>query len=561
VIFLHPLMLLGLAAAAIPALLHLFQRRTPPEADFPPLRYLTEAERRSARRLRLRHLLLLVLRTALIVLLVLAAARPLVPTHAPAGGGAHPATALALVLDNSLSSGAVVGGQVTLDRLKAAARGVLDRAGPADRLWLVLADGVVRAGSREELRAAVDSAPVEPRHLALVAAAREALRVVDAEPVSVREVLVISDLQRSALGSGRVAVPAGPRVLALAPADRVPENRGIASAIVTGSGVAVTVAGTPNAGTAPVTLRIRGHDVARALAAPGATVTLPLATPGPGWWTGEVVLAPDELRGDDRRDVAWHTVPAARVHATPTAGPFVTAALSVLGVARRVTNGDDVAIGDRPGAGAAIVLPPADPARIGEMNRALAARGVGWQVGSAGPPGPLESEVVPALTGVSVVRRYRLSGTDSATVLARVNEEPWAVATDGIVLLGSRLDTSWTALPTSPAFVPFLDALVNRFVRGEIAVVERDGAPHMEFATVGTDTIGVTVYGPDARESDLTPAAPDLVRAALGAEVLRPADFAAAAFAGTGHADLAGLLLGIALFVALVELGVATLTR
>ena len=39
-IFLHPLLLLGLAAAAIPALLHLFERRRPPEAVFPPVRYL-----------------------------------------------------------------------------------------------------------------------------------------------------------------------------------------------------------------------------------------------------------------------------------------------------------------------------------------------------------------------------------------------------------------------------------------------------------------------------------------------------------------------------------------
>src|SRR5205823_603549 len=73
VTFLHPLALVGLAAAAIPALLHLLERRVPPEAEFPPLRYLSEAERQNARRLKLRHLLLLLLRTALIVLLVLAA--------------------------------------------------------------------------------------------------------------------------------------------------------------------------------------------------------------------------------------------------------------------------------------------------------------------------------------------------------------------------------------------------------------------------------------------------------------------------------------------------------
>ena len=77
--FLHPLALLGLAAAAIPALLHLLQRRIPPELDFPPVRYLSAAERESARRLKLRHLLLMILRTALITVIVLAAARPLIP--------------------------------------------------------------------------------------------------------------------------------------------------------------------------------------------------------------------------------------------------------------------------------------------------------------------------------------------------------------------------------------------------------------------------------------------------------------------------------------------------
>src|SRR5256886_11304306 len=50
VTFLHPLAFVGLAAAAIPALLHLLERRVPPEAEFPPLRYLSEAERQNARR-------------------------------------------------------------------------------------------------------------------------------------------------------------------------------------------------------------------------------------------------------------------------------------------------------------------------------------------------------------------------------------------------------------------------------------------------------------------------------------------------------------------------------
>jgi len=137
VTFLHPLALLGLAAAAIPALLHLLERRTPPEAEFPPLRYLRDAERQSARRLRLRHLLLLILRTALVAVIVLAAARPILPTGGGGGSGTgsgavHAPTALAVVLDNSLSASAVVDGRPVLDRLKALARASLAQAAPGD---------------------------------------------------------------------------------------------------------------------------------------------------------------------------------------------------------------------------------------------------------------------------------------------------------------------------------------------------------------------------------------------------------------------------------------------
>jgi hypothetical protein len=558
VIFLHPLALVGLAAAAIPALLHLFQRRQPPEADFPALRYLSEAERKSARRMRLRHLLLLLLRTALIVTVILAAARPLVPSHA--SGATHPPSALVIVLDNSLSSGAVVGGQVTLDRLKAAARAVLRRASPDDRLWLVLADGIVRGGAQDELLAALNSAPADPRRLDLVSAVTRAVRVAAAAPAPLREVHVISDLQRTALASGRVAVPAGIRMLALAPRP-APQNRGLAAPHVAGGSVTVTVVGTPGTTPAPVTLRVRGRNVARGLAAPGAAVTLPLADPGPGWWVGELTLDPDELRSDDRRLVVWHSVPPARVHADPAAGPFAAAAIAVLQAAHRVRDGAEVTLADRPGAGASVVIPPADPALLGQVNRALQARGVGWHFGSAGSPGPVTSALLPSLDSARVMRRQRLEGSDSGVVLAGVNGEPWAIVSGGVVLVGSRFDTTWTTLPTTPAFVPLIDALVNRFSRGETPVTEHEGAARVEFQRLGADTVGATVYGPDARESDLTPADPALVRQMLGAELVSDGDFGSAAFAGLRRADLSGVLLVLALLLALGELAAATLAH
>lgn len=557
-IFLHPLALLGLAGAAIPALLHLFQRRTPPEAEFPPLRYLSEAERRSARRLRLRHLLLLLLRTALIIAVVVAAARPLVPTRTPGAG--HAPTALALVLDNSLSSGAVAGGQLTLDRLKAAARAVLSRATPDDRLWLVLADGLARAGSRDALLGAVDSAIAEPRRLDLVLATGRAARLVDAEPIPEHAVVVVSDLQRTALTDGRGDVPSTVRVTALAPS-RAPENRGIVGATVTTGAVVVTLGGTPAAGPTPVTLRMRNREVARALAGVGSTVNLPFPATGSGWWVGEVSLEPDELRADDRRMVVWRAVDPARVRAGPGSGPYVNAALTAMLAGGRVREGSDVSIDERPGAAASIVQPPADAALTGEVNRALAARGSPWRFGPAGTPGMLVSDAATGLDGIAVQRRLRLLGADSGLVLARVNGEPWAVASNGMVLLGSRLDTTWTALPIVPAFVPFLDALVNRFVRSADPITTAEGEPRVAFTLQGPDTVGATVFGPDPRESDLAQATPSEIAAAISARVQDAGDLAGVAFAGAGRADATGLILLIALLLALAELAVATIAR
>jgi len=581
VTFLHPLALVGLAAAAIPALLHLLERRVPPEAEFPPLRYLSEAERQNARRLKLRHLLLLLLRTALIALIVLAAARPLFPTQA-SGGSLHEPTALAVILDNSPSSGLVVDGRPVLERLKAMARGSLARATASDRLWLVLADGVARAGTREALLATVDSAGVSARRLDLRAAVGAATRLVDAEPLPAREVHVVSDLQRTTLGSGRAAVPRGVRVLALAPPSHGAANRGVGTVRVTDGAAAVGIVGTPGAGreggAAPVTLRIGGREVGRALATPGSTVSITLPSLGPGWWVGEVVLDADELRADDRRLLVWRVAPPARVAAPPSAGggPFVAAALAVLEEGKRVRGGGeggiDVAIGDRPQAGTrvSVVVPPAEPALIGQVNRALAARGGRWRFAEAGTPGAIAGLAVPGISGVQVTRRYRIEtvtgdvgrgmGNDT-TVLATLNSEPWLVRDGNVLLLGSRLDTAWTALPATPAFVPFVDALVNRLARGEAPVTEVEGDPRVEFRTRGADTIGAMVYGLDPRESDLTPAPPALVRDVLGADVLDGTAFAAARFAGAGRHDASGLLLVLALVFALVELGVATRTR
>ena len=77
--FLHPALLAGLGLAALPVILHLWLRPRPKRLPFPALRLLQTRQKHNTRRLRLRHLWLLLLRMAVIALMVLAVTRPTLP--------------------------------------------------------------------------------------------------------------------------------------------------------------------------------------------------------------------------------------------------------------------------------------------------------------------------------------------------------------------------------------------------------------------------------------------------------------------------------------------------
>lgn len=555
--FLHPLALFGLVAAAIPALLHLLGRREPPALPFPALRYLKEAERRSARRLRLRHLLLLILRTAVIAIIVVAAARPLIPATV---GGTHAPTALVVIVDNSLSSGAMVDGRAVLEDLRAAARASIEAMQPTDRVWLMLVDGVARAGAQEALLAVVDSMQPSASRLDLVAAVANAVRLVEAEPLPGREVHVMSDFQSTALAAGAVETSGAVRVLAVRPAGVVAANRGLGVARVSDGIAVVSVGGNAGARGAPLTVRVApsAREVGHALAVAGEEIAVPLPTGGPGWWVGEMTLEADELRADDRRVFAWRNAPPPGVVADSSVGQFVATALAVLREAGRVGVDREVTIADQPSPGACIIVPPSDPALIGQLNRALAARGVRWRFGTRGTPGDILAPDLDLLEPIPVAVRHRLLWEgEGEGVLATVNGEPWIVRVGDVVLIGSELDTAWTALPGRPQFVPFLDALVQRVARGETGVRHVEGPVGVVFEVQGVDTIAAVVSGPDLRESDLTPASASRIRAVLGADVLDGPTVGTAGFAGSRRVDAGAPLLIMALLLALTELAVA----
>jgi Aerotolerance regulator N-terminal/von Willebrand factor type A domain len=100
--FLHPAYLLGLVAAALPVLIHLLNRRRLKRIRFPAVRFILLSQRRISRTYRLRHWILLALRTLAVLLLVLLLANPIFQIGAGLFAGGGPLS-LAIVFDNSLS--------------------------------------------------------------------------------------------------------------------------------------------------------------------------------------------------------------------------------------------------------------------------------------------------------------------------------------------------------------------------------------------------------------------------------------------------------------------------
>jgi hypothetical protein len=585
--FLHPWVLTGLAAAAIPILLHLLARREPPIVVFPAVRYLVSTTQEHQRRLKLQNWLLLFLRTLLIVLVVLAAAGPSAPLRGVPG---HAPSAMALIVDNSPSSAAVAGGAPQLRQLLAAARQVLGRATQEDALWLITADGIPRRGDRATLNEILNDMQVSPRRLDLGTAIDLAGEVLAPESRP-GEIVLLTDLQASAVSA---AQPAAPLIVGR-PDVPPPPNVGI-GAIDAGSqpwsseGGRVTVTLVGDSGPAvPVSARLGSRPARQALGQAGSTISLNVPGAATGWWVLSAELDPDELRVDDRRVGAVRVAPVARVN-WDSASRYVAAACEVLASNRRIVRGQGVTLG-RLGRGSSVVQPPEDPAQVGALNRALAARGVRWSYGDLS----IEAEFSDSGAVVGrhrVLRRYVLQpvGGGRTGVLATVKGTPWIARAGDVVLLGSRLEPSWTELPVSAGFMPFMDLLLNRLARGEIAIEQssvgdpvqlpdlvsevrqgengrqveggglfRPTGSGVHFLLAGRDTIGALSVNPDPRESQLN-RAPDSQARRLwqGARIISLGETAEVAFSSASRSDLRGPLLWMALLVGMLEAGLAS---
>ena len=494
--FLAPAFLaLGLLAG-VPLLVHLLRRRVGRVLDFPAVRYLERMEQEHSRDLKLRNRLLLLLRLIAVLALALAAARPI----ARLLGVGHAPIAVALVVDNSLSTGVVQDGRMLFDSLRADARRLVGELTPEDRAWIVTADGRVIGGSPSALQAGLDALQPLGGRGDLAAATRRAVGLARSGAPRTPVVAIVSDGQRSSFRADSAVQTGDVPVVLLRRGASLAGNRAVLQATPepvrwTPGGTVTLAVTSPDSAAWRLTLDgrtvARGTTPAATLDAP-ARVTQKLASASSGWVRGSVELEADALRADDTRWFAVRVAPPPTVLVRGEGGPFLGAALATLideGRLARGTPGDARAVTVSGADAAGIRLPvlltaPRDPIAVGEANRQLERLGIPWRFGAIarsqvlgrvparGGATDTASVSAKAFEGTPVRTRYplvyspgRASGapTTAPDTIATAGGAPWVVAGNGYVLVGSALDPEATDLPLDAAFVPWLlEALARR---------------------------------------------------------------------------------------------------
>ncbi len=316
--FLNPALLAGLAAAAVPVIIHILSRRRLRRVEFSDLRFLQEEESQQARRRGLRRWLLLLLRVLIIVCLVLAAARP----HwggLPGGGG----RAALFILDTSASMQAQQDDGRRRFEVALALIGEMLASLPADASVQVVLAGPVAtplfatwlpAGAAAQ--AALGAAQVTDGASDLGAALRLAAELVAEAPSQPVEVVLVSDLQAAPqpdlAEAAAVLAATEARLLVRRIGDDLPAGAVLDVALPERAlqpGETVTVTATVRADRPEQAfwLELDGRRVAESVApaAPseGAAVTIPftLTTPAAGLHAGLVGKEADRLPVDDTR--------------------------------------------------------------------------------------------------------------------------------------------------------------------------------------------------------------------------------------------------------------------
>lgn len=209
--FLNSAILAAAVAAILPFLLHLFSKRKVKVIPFSSIAYLKAMQKRQVRAIKIKQILLLIVRTLIILMVVLAFARP-----ATRGGylGSHATVSAVIVIDNSASMALSTRDGRLFDLAVKKARGILEQMGQGDEVALLAVCGdPISAGDQIPFtNPATALTEIEKLDLTdsrgeLTGVYATAVRLIAQRPNLNREIYVISDLQENSFNPDQTPVP------------------------------------------------------------------------------------------------------------------------------------------------------------------------------------------------------------------------------------------------------------------------------------------------------------------------------------------------------------------
>ncbi len=139
--FLNPAILIGLAAATIPVIIHLLNLRKLKKIEFSTLIFLKELQKNKIRRVKLKQWLLLALRVLIILLIVTAFARPTLEGVSIGGTTSAAKTTALFILDDSFSMSVVDQNGSYINQAEQTIKELLSNLEEGDEAGLILISG------------------------------------------------------------------------------------------------------------------------------------------------------------------------------------------------------------------------------------------------------------------------------------------------------------------------------------------------------------------------------------------------------------------------------------
>ena len=319
--FLNLAFLFGLVAIAVPVIIHLLNRRRVKRIKFSSLEFLDEANRQRMRRVNLRRILILILRTLAVLAIVIAFARPTLRSGFLFAGSA-PKNVI-ICLDASYSMGVNQETGNAFDAAKKISKDIVDEAANNDEINLIVfaktAEPALEKGTRNRgvVKSAIDRTPLSNEVTSLGAAIDRALGMMKESDVKGGEIYVVSDFRYSTDSTlvDDAKTPENVRIYFIPAYEGDADNVSIDRVAVPrkllrpGEVVKVTATVSNHAKKTPANvsleLVVEGDRKAEQVLelAPGAsqTVTFPLSMAKPGRYHGRASKNRDRLAVDDDR--------------------------------------------------------------------------------------------------------------------------------------------------------------------------------------------------------------------------------------------------------------------